>query len=215
MAIEGDAAFWMETGSLIVETVIVILLIKTVRDYAEVAKMSRLQTKQRFRPWVGPTSGIELLRTVDGKHQFSIAIKNFGEIPATNVVARSAIRNHLPSRQQLLQSISLQTNESSSPTEVQKELRADSVIDKTTLERSAENDRLEKLVLGPLLPNMEKRYWLFIDSSLMNNAKENVTPLFTFVHFSYDFHGGKSGYGMISQYDSKSGLFVHKDMWVD
>jgi len=40
---------------------IVILLIKTVRDYAEVAKMSRLQTRERFRPWIGPTSGIEPL----------------------------------------------------------------------------------------------------------------------------------------------------------
>src|SRR5262245_3582644 len=84
---EIEISVLLEIASVAVETAIVILLVKTVKDYAEVAKMSRLQVKQRFRPWIGPTSGIEFMREADGKHQFSVAIKNFGEIPATKVVA--------------------------------------------------------------------------------------------------------------------------------
>ena len=74
---------------------------------------------------------------------------------------------------------------------------------------------IEKFVLGPLLPNMEKRYWIFIDSSEMQQAKESRSELYTYIHFSYEFHGGTSGYGMISQLDPKTGIFIHKEMWVD
>lgn len=182
MAIEGELGVWAQIGSLIVETAIVVLLAKTVKDYAHVAKMSRLQTEQRFRPWIGPTSGIEPLRTIDGKQQFTVAIKNFGEIPATNVIATSATRHDtLPKREDLI----------------------------------ANQDGLDKFVLGPLLPNMEKKYWIFIDSTDIQKTKEGSSGLYLFVHFIYEYHGGKSGYGMISQFDPKSGIFVHKDMWVD
>lgn len=179
--VEAELASWLEIGSLVVETIIVILLIKTVRDYAEVAKMSRLQTEQRFRPWIGPTSGIEFLRSADGKHQFSVTIKNFGEIPATNVVAASMAR---PDAQ---------------PT-------------RDTIQQS---DGLSKFTLGPLLPNMEKRYWIFVDSDSIEKTRSSNSQLFTYIHFSYDYHGGKSGYGMISQFDPKGNAFVHKEMWVD
>ena len=183
MALEGDLEMWAQIGSLIVETLIVVLLAKTVKDYAQVAKVSKLQTELRFRPWIGPTTGIELLRTVDSKHQYAVTIKNFGEIPATNVIATSAIRhNTMPKREELL--------------------------------LDTKND-LDKFVLGPLLPNMEKKYWIFVDSQYIQNAKEAAPNLYVFVHFTYEYHGGKSGYGMISQFDPKSGLFIHKDMWVD
>ena len=59
MAIEGEFATWAQIGSFIVETAIVVLLAKTVKDYAQVAKVSKLQTELRFRPWIGPTTGIE------------------------------------------------------------------------------------------------------------------------------------------------------------
>ena len=37
------------------------------------------------------------------KHQYAVTIKNFGEIPATNVIATSAIRhNTMPKREDLL-----------------------------------------------------------------------------------------------------------------
>jgi hypothetical protein len=83
---------------LIVEAIIVVLLYRTVRDYAEMAKLSRIEVKQRFRPWIGPSTGeIEYVRSADGKEQYSIAIKNFGEIAATNVLAMSNKGNDMPS----------------------------------------------------------------------------------------------------------------------
>ncbi|HKU50795.1 MAG TPA: hypothetical protein VJP79_12665 [Nitrososphaera sp.] len=182
--VELELGAWFELASILVETAIVVLLAKTVRDYAEVAKVSRLQVKQRFRPWIGPTSGIEFLRESDGKHQFSISIKNFGEIPATKVVAMSTSTVEPPTKALLNGG-------------------------------NGHADKLDKYILGPLLPNMEKRYWMFVDSETMQKVKAGTTPLYTLTNFSYEFDGGTSSYGMISQYDPKTNVFVHKDMWVD
>ena len=79
---EGDFGLgvWISLATLIVESLIVILLYKTVKDFAEVAKLSRVEVKQRFRPWIGPSTGIEFMHSIDGKEQYAIAIKNFGEI---------------------------------------------------------------------------------------------------------------------------------------
>ena len=124
---EFDLAAWLDIASVAVETAIVILLIKTVKDYAEVAKASRLQVKQRFRPWIGPTTGIEFLREADGRHQFAIAVKNFGEIPATKVIAMSTAMSQLPTKEMLNGG-------------------------------NGHGAKFDKYTLGPLLPNMEKRY---------------------------------------------------------
>lgn len=191
-AIAGEAGLglglWISIATLIVESMIVILLYRTVKDYAEVAKLSRVEVKQRFRPWVGPSNGIEFIRSMDGKEQFAIAIKNFGEIAATNVVAMSSEGNEMPSSKDILITSSSSHDNSS---------------------------KVDKFILGPLLPNMEKRYWLFLDSALMQKVREGNGQLFTTVYFSYEFSGGKAGYGMISQFDTKTGALVHKDMWVD
>ena len=69
--------------------------------------------------------------------------------------------------------------------------------------------------LGPLLPNMEKHYWIFIDSNLIQKAKEEKEKIFSALYFEYPISGGKSGYGMISEYNPKTDGFEHKDMWVD
>jgi len=69
--------------------------------------------------------------------------------------------------------------------------------------------------LGPLLPNMEKHYWVLIDSSLIKKAKEGSEKIFSALYFEYPVTGGKSGYGMISEYDPKNDGFIHKDMWVE
>jgi hypothetical protein len=186
---EGDLGFgfWISVATLIVEAIIVVLLYRTVRDYAEVAKLSRVEVKQRFRPWIGPSTGkIEFIRSTDGREQYSIAIKNFGEIPATNVVAMSNKGNEMPSTRD----IRIMSSDDSS-------------------------SKFDKFTLGPLLPNMEKHYWLFLDSALLQRVKDDNSQLFTMVYFSYEFSGGKAGYGMISQFDAKKGTFLHKDMWVD
>ena len=72
----------------------------------------------------------------------------------------------------------------------------------------------EPFNLGPLLPNMEKHYWIFIDSELMKKAKEGTEKIYSALYFEYPVAGGKSGYGMISEYDPKNDDFTHKDMWV-
>jgi hypothetical protein len=69
--------------------------------------------------------------------------------------------------------------------------------------------------LGPLLPNMEKHYWIFIDSALIKKAKEGTETIFSALYFEYPVSGGNSGYGMISQYDPKNDSFIHNDMWVE
>jgi hypothetical protein len=188
---EGELGLglWISLATLVVEAIIVILLYRTVRDYAEVAKLSRIEVKQRFRPWIGPSTGIvEFIRSTEGKEQYAIAIKNFGEIAATNVVAMSTKGNEM----------------SSSTRDIF-----------NTTSSSSKSSKVDKFTLGPLLPNMEKRYWLFLDSDLMQKVREGNGQLFTTIYFAYEFAGGKAGYGMTSQFDTKTGTFVHNDMWVD
>ena len=165
----------------VAEIIIVFLLWKTVKDFAELAKVSKLQTQVRFRPWIGPSGNIQHVRddSENKKKQYAISIKNFGEVPSTAVTAISVCSESLPKRESL------------------------------------KSPDAESFNLGPLLPNMEKRYWIFIDTALMENAEQGTSGLFVVIYFSYEFAGGKSAYGMISQYDRKSGVFIHKDMWLE
>jgi conserved repeat domain len=167
---------------VLLEAGVVVLLWKTVKDFAELAKVSKLQTEVRFRPWVGPSGGFEFLREDDNKKQYSIAMKNFGEVPASNVIVTCTISETKP--------------------------------DKST---SMENFKADKnqFQIGPLLPGMEKRYWVFIENEKYRKAMEGVSNIFIFIYFSYVYSGGKSGYGMISQLDNKINNFVHREMWID
>ena len=172
---------WISIGAGVATVAVVYLLWKTVRHMEESTKLSRVQVAHRFRPWVGPSSGIEFMNTTpDKKEQFVITLKNYGELPASNVVAMFTMKNEMPTRDILKSS-----------------------------------DGIDKFNLGPLLPNMEKRYWFFIDSDIMQKAKDNSTQIFVALYFACEFAGGRSGYGMISHFDRKASAFVHKDMWVD
>lgn len=173
---------YFEIFAVLLEVGIVILLWKTVKDFAELAKVSKLQTEVRFRPWVGPSGGFEFLREDNDKKQYSIAMKNFGEVPASNVIVTSTISDTKP--------------------------------DKLTFESSKSNGGNE-FHIGPLLPGMEKRYWIFIENERYRKTIEGASNLFIFIYFSYVYSGGKSGYGMISQLDDKTNNFVHKEMWID
>jgi hypothetical protein len=62
---------------------------------------------------------------------------------------------------------------------------------------------------------MEKRYWFFIDSDLIQKVRTENAQVFTLVYFQYEHIGGNSGYGLISRYDRISNSFVHMDMWID
>lgn len=69
--------------------------------------------------------------------------------------------------------------------------------------------------LGPVMPTMEKHYWFFIDSELWKKADSGSEPLHIGLYFEYTTAGKKSGYGMLSEYNSTSKNFIHKDMWID
>jgi uncharacterized repeat protein (TIGR01451 family) len=176
---------YFEIAGVFLDVGILLLLWKTVKDFAELAKVSKLQTEVRFRPWVGPSSGYELIMEDNDKKQYSIALKNFGEIPAQNVVVTCSITDLMPDKLSFLNG------------------------------NNDNNDSKNQFQLGPLLPGMEKRYWIFIENERYIKAIEGTSNLFIFIYFSYVFSGRKSGYGMISQLDNKTTKFVHKEMWID
>jgi hypothetical protein len=162
---------------------VILLLWKTVKDFAELAKVSKLQTEVRFRPWVGPNGGYELLREDDAKKQYAIAMKNFGEVPASNVIVTCTITDTKPNK--------------SNPM------------------NNSKNNGNNQFQIGPLLPGMEKRYWVFIENERFRKTMQGASNIFIFIYFSYEYSGGESGYGMISQLDNKTNNFVHKEMWID
>jgi hypothetical protein len=174
---------YFEIMAVFLEMAVVVLLWKTVKDFAELAKVSKLQTQVRFRPWVGPSGGFEFLRDDNDKKQYSIAMKNFGEVPATNVIVTSTISDTKP--------------------------------DKSSALNGSKQDGASEFHIGPLLPGMEKRYWVFIENERYRKTIDGSSNLFVFIYFTYLYSGGKSGYGMISQLDSKTNNFVHREMWID
>lgn len=159
---------------------LIVLFWKTIKHLEESSRNAKIQTNYRFRPWVGPSNGIKQMSADDNRHQFGVDIKNYGEIPASNILAMFKMKNEMMSREIL---------------------------------KNPED--LNCFNLGPLLPNMEKKYWFFIDSEPVEQAKDGKSNIFTLIYFSYDHLGGKSGYGMISQFDPKTNSFLHKEMWVD
>jgi hypothetical protein len=174
---------YFEIFAVFLEMAVVVLLWKTVKDFAELAKVSKLQTEVRFRPWVGPSGGFEFLRDDNGKKQYSIAMKNFGEVPATDVIVTSTISETKP--------------------------------DKSMVLNGPKKDGISEFHIGPLLPGMEKKYWAFIENERYRKTMEGASNLFVYIYFTYLYSGGKSGYGMISQLDSKTNNFVHREMWID
>jgi hypothetical protein len=69
--------------------------------------------------------------------------------------------------------------------------------------------------LGPMLPNMEKRYWLYVDRNLIKNALATKNVIHTAMYFQYENLGKINGYGMISELNPETRSFAHKEMWVD
>jgi hypothetical protein len=159
---------------------LVVLFWMALKHMEETTKLSKIQLTHRFRPWVGPVTGIEQMSEADGRKQFAISLKNYGEIPTSNMIAMFSTKNELPKKESV----------------------------KTGNGATSFN-------LGPLLPNMEKRYWFFVESDQIQKAKKGETQIYITLYFSYDHLEGKSGYGMISEFDSKTDMFVHKEMWVD
>ena len=163
----------------IATVMLVFLFWKTIKQLEETVKVSKIQSEYRFRPWVGPSKQSELQSIDGGRNQYSITIQNFGELPASDVIVKYAMKTDEIKKDQL------------------------------------NNLEYATFKLGPLLPSMEKRYWFFISSELIQQAKEGKSKIYIALYLEYDFASDKSGYGMISKFDEKNEIFIHTDMWVD
>ncbi len=80
---------------------------------------------------------------------------------------------------------------------------------------SFQSNNVTSYDLGPVMPTMEKHYWFFIDSETWKKADSGSEPLHSGLYFEYYTAGKKSGYGMLSEYNSTTKNFIHKDMWID
>jgi hypothetical protein len=69
--------------------------------------------------------------------------------------------------------------------------------------------------IGPMLPNMEKRYWLYVSKDFLNKALDAKKMIHTAMYFQYENLEKKNGYGMISELNPVTKSFTHKEMWVD
>lgn len=176
---EYDLEFVATIGHLMTgfgTTVLAVLLYKTFRHLEASTRAANIQTEYKLRPWVGPTGAIQQLGKDSKKTRIEITIKNFGDLPATNVAVYSIVKT--------------------------------SDVTKEEIRRSAKVD------LGPVLPNMEKHYWLDIPNEIIEGAKKANIKFFGGLLFEYPLSYGNSEYGMISEIDPESFKFVHKEMWV-
>jgi len=72
--------------------VLAVALFRTFRHLETSTKMHQIETEYRLRPWIGPTSSIKRMdNSINGNIQFSITIKNFGDLPASGVKAKSVV----------------------------------------------------------------------------------------------------------------------------
>lgn len=166
-------------GTAIATVLLVLLLWKAIKQMEATVSLSRVQTNLRFRGWVGPSSGIEHMgMSTDGRHQYEISIKNFGEIVAEQVTISCKKDTKMISKEE-------------PPKDV------------------------ESFDVGPLLPSMEKKYWIFVEPELMTKVKNREEKLYTYLYIDYPVANGKSGYGMISEYEPEKEIFIHRKMWVD
>ena len=86
---------------------------------------------------------------------------------------------------------------------------------KPVTRKSLQTETSNSFNLGPVMPTMEKHYWFFIDSKTWKKADSGEEPLHIGLYFEYEITGKKSGYGMLSEYNSQSKNFIHKEMWID
>ena len=176
----GSIEFWIGVAHWLTgigTIVLAVAIIMTFRHLETTTKMSKIETKFRLRPWVGPSSSLkQMSNSIDGITQFSITIKNFGYLPASYVKAKS-------------------------------------IVDTKQLTRESLKQPLAEFNLGPLLPQMEKTYWLFVDPSMWEKILNNAS-LCIGIYFEYQSITGLNGYGMISEYNVNQTI-VNKDMWLD
>ena len=85
-------------GTAIATIVLVVLLWQTIKQFETTAKLSAVQMEFRFRPWIGPVNSIKPMGEANGKNQFDVAIKNYGELPATQLEASFKLDTEMMSK---------------------------------------------------------------------------------------------------------------------
>jgi len=106
----GSLEFWVGISHWLTgigTVVLAIALFRTFRHLEASTKMSKIETEYRLRPWVGPSTPIKRMEnSINGDIQFSITIKNFGDLPASGVKARSVVDMVPLTRESLKQPLS-------------------------------------------------------------------------------------------------------------
>ena len=165
-------------GTAIATIALCFLIWRTVIQLQATVDVSKIQTNYRFRPWVGP-EGLKANGAKGDKQKFDLTVRNYGEVPATNVIVTFALDTKLLGRQDI------------------------------------RSKKLHDFDLGPLLPGMEKHYWFYIDSDLIDKARNGQETIFIGIYLDYPLADKRSGYGMISEFVPETSNFVHREMWID
>lgn len=91
----GSLEFWVGIAHWLTgigTIVLAVALFRTFRHLEVSTKTNKIQTEYRLRPWIGPSSPIKRMdNSINGNTQFSITIKNFGDLPASGVKVRSVV----------------------------------------------------------------------------------------------------------------------------
>ena len=99
-----DIAVWAQIATAAATIALVILLYFTVKQFEAQVEVSKVQTEFRFRPWIGPTGSIKKMeKSISDDCQFDIAIRNYGELPASSVTAKF-VKSTKPLTRELLHS---------------------------------------------------------------------------------------------------------------
>ncbi len=78
---------------------LVIILYRTVKQFESTVEVSRIQTEYRFRPWIGHVGTIKKIEpTLNDNSQFDITVKNFGELPASDVSVKFVFSDKMLTR---------------------------------------------------------------------------------------------------------------------
>lgn len=154
-----------------------ILIYRTFKHLNASTRAAEIQTEYKFRPWIGHTGVIKEISSDSNKKQFEIMIKNYGDLPATEVIVSSLVKDHKITKDEI------------------------------------KTHAINHISLGPILPNMEKRYWLDVKNSIIETAKNENGQIFTAILLEYPLSFGKSEYGLISEINTSSFAFTHIDMW--
>jgi len=73
----------------------------------------------------------------------------------------------------------------------------------------------ERFDLGPLHPEMEKDFWFYVNSDLIQQATSNHSQIFIGIYMSYESQEDSNGYGIMYQYNNQTDVFDRIETWDD